>query len=163
MDLIAHASPRMSPGKSAQPRVVRGLAVGVLVLGLLAGCKQGNKSTPLAQPTDPVTLSSGLSYQVLATGSGDAAKSGDRVDVHYTGWLKDGTKFDSSRDRDQPFTFRLGAGQVIKGWDLGVEGMKEGEKRKLTIPPDLGYGAAGVGPIPPHATLTFEVELLNVH
>ena len=96
-------------------------------------------------------------------GEGPAAKSGDVVTVHYTGWLTDGTKFDSSLDRNQPFTFVLGQGQVIAGWEQGVAGMKVGGKRKLTIPPDLGYGARGAGGvIPPNATLVFEVELLQI-
>jgi FKBP-type peptidyl-prolyl cis-trans isomerase FkpA len=107
---------------------------------------------------------SGLIIEDLKEGTGDAAKKGDSVEVHYTGWLKkDGTKFDSSLDRKKPFTFPLGAGKVIKGWDEGVEGMKVGGKRKLTIPPDLGYGKKGFGDtIPPDATLVFEVELLKV-
>lgn len=111
-------------------------------------------------PTTP----SGLTYQDLAEGSGAAAKKGDEVSVHYTGWLMDGTKFDSSKDRDEPFEFPLGAGHVIKGWDEGVEGMKIGGRRKLTIPPSLGYGARGAGGvIPPNATLQFEVELLAIN
>ena len=109
-------------------------------------------------PTTP----SGLTYQELAEGAGAEAKKGAQVSVHYTGWLMDGTKFDSSKDRSEPFDFPLGAGQVIKGWDEGVAGMKVGGKRKLTIPPSLGYGARGAGgAIPPNATLVFEVELLE--
>ena len=99
----------------------------------------------------------------LQVGVGEAAVSGQSVTVHYTGWLLDGSKFDSSKDRAQPFTFPLGAGHVIKGWDQGVLGMKVGGVRKLTIPAELGYGARGAGGvIPPHATLVFEVELLKV-
>jgi FKBP-type peptidyl-prolyl cis-trans isomerase len=111
-----------------------------------------------------VTTKSGLQYEDLKVGQGDEAKAGKTVDVHYTGWLTDGKKFDSSVDRGQPFSFRLGGGQVIRGWDEGVAGMKVGGKRKLTIPPELGYGASGAGGvIPPNATLVFDVELLGVH
>ncbi|TVO78353.1 FKBP-type peptidyl-prolyl cis-trans isomerase [Sedimenticola selenatireducens] len=106
---------------------------------------------------------SGLKYDDLVEGEGDVAAAGQRVVVHYTGWLTDGSKFDSSLDRNDPFVFALGAGQVIRGWDEGVQGMKIGGKRKLTIPPQLGYGARGAGGvIPPNATLVFEVELLEI-
>jgi FKBP-type peptidyl-prolyl cis-trans isomerase len=106
---------------------------------------------------------SGLLYQDKTVGTGAAATSGHVVSVHYTGWLPDGTKFDSSRDRNEPFDFPLGAGHVIAGWDQGVAGMKVGGRRLLVIPPTLGYGAGGTGPIPPNATLVFDVELLGVH
>jgi len=110
-----------------------------------------------------VTTPSGLVYEELTVGAGAEAVSGKKVTVHYTGWLSNGTKFDSSKDRNDPFEFNLGQGQVIKGWDEGVAGMKVGGKRKLTIPPALGYGARGAGGvIPPKATLVFEVELLGV-
>ena len=106
----------------------------------------------------------GLKVEVLNEGNGAVAEAGQSVSVHYTGWLTDGTKFDSSVDRGQPFQFPLGAGRVIQGWDKGVQGMKVGEKRKLTIPPEMGYGARGAGGvIPPNATLVFEVELLGLN
>ena len=106
---------------------------------------------------------SGLIVEDINIGDGAAAAAGQKVTVHYTGWLTNGTKFDSSRDRNDPFVFPLGGGRVIKGWDEGVLGMKVGGKRKLTIPPALGYGARGAGSvIPPNATLVFEVELLGV-
>jgi FKBP-type peptidyl-prolyl cis-trans isomerase len=105
-----------------------------------------------------------LIIEDLSVGNGDEAVPGRTVIVHYTGWLTNGMKFDSSKDRYEPFDFRLGAGQVIRGWDQGVAGMKVGGKRKLTIPPELGYGSRGAGGvIPPNATLVFEVELLAVH
>jgi FKBP-type peptidyl-prolyl cis-trans isomerase FkpA len=105
----------------------------------------------------------GLKFTDDQIGTGTEASAGKTVSVHYTGWLLDGTKFDSSKDRNQPFSFPLGRGQVIKGWDEGVAGMKVGGKRTLVIPPDLGYGARGAGGvIPPNATLKFEVELLDV-
>jgi len=108
-------------------------------------------------------MPSGLRYQDVAQGQGAEAVAGRAVTVHYTGWLPDGKKFDSSRDHGQPFTFTLGAGQVIAGWDQGVEGMRVGGRRKLVLPPDLGYGAAGAPPdIPPGATLVFDVEVLDV-
>lgn len=120
-------------------------------------------SEPSASEGKEITTSSGLQYIDQAVGTGDTAKAGQTVSVHYTGWLTNGKKFDSSVDRGQPFSFRLGVGQVIKGWDEGVQGMKVGGKRKLTIPSNLGYGARGAGGlIPPHATLVFDVELLGV-
>jgi FKBP-type peptidyl-prolyl cis-trans isomerase FkpA len=116
------------------------------------------------------TTPSGLEFEDTLSGSGAQAKAGQRVKVHYTGWLYDptaansrGKKFDSSKDRGQPFSFSLGAGEVIRGWDEGVQGMQVGGTRVLTIPPELGYGARGAGGvIPPNAKLVFEVELLGV-
>ncbi|MBX3662395.1 MAG: FKBP-type peptidyl-prolyl cis-trans isomerase [Burkholderiales bacterium] len=108
-----------------------------------------------------ITLASGLIIEDLVTGDGAEASAGQEVTVHYTGWLTDGRKFDSSKDRNDPFVFPLGGGRVIRGWDEGVQGMKVGGTRKLTIPPALAYGARGAGGvIPPNATLVFEVELL---
>ena len=106
---------------------------------------------------------SGLEIEDQIVGDGDEAAAGQTVEVHYTGWLTDGTKFDSSHDRNQTFSFKLGAGQVIAGWDQGVAGMKIGGARKLTIPADLGYGERGAGGvIPPGATLVFKVELIGL-
>ena len=110
-----------------------------------------------------MTTDSGLIIEDLNVGAGDEARAGQTVSVHYTGWLTDGRKFDSSKDRGQPFKFRLGGGEVIAGWDEGVQGMKVGGTRVLVIPAELGYGARGAGGvIPPNATLMFEVELLGV-
>ena len=104
-----------------------------------------------------------LEIEDQIVGEGDEAVAGQTVEVHYTGWLTDGTKFDSSLDRDQTFSFKLGAGQVIAGWDQGVAGMKVGGARKLTIPPEMGYGERGAGGvIPPNATLVFKVELIGL-
>jgi FKBP-type peptidyl-prolyl cis-trans isomerase len=112
---------------------------------------------------DIVTTPSGLQYVEIVEGTGAMPESGQKVTVHYTGTLTDGTKFDSSRDRNQPFSFRIGVGQVIKGWDEGVGTMRVGGQRKLIIPPDLGYGARGAGGvIPPNATLLFDVELISL-
>ncbi len=122
-------------------------------------------SASLAEDTDreTITTSSGLQYQVLKTTDGELAKAGQMVKVHYTGWLTDGTKFDSSVDRGEPLEFKLGAKQVIAGWDEGVTGMKVGEKRRLVIPSKLAYGKRGAGGvIPPDATLVFEVELVGI-
>jgi FKBP-type peptidyl-prolyl cis-trans isomerase FkpA len=108
------------------------------------------------------TTKSGLQYQDLTVGSGPEAKAGQQVTVHYTGWLTNGTKFDSSKDLNDPFVFQLGAGHVIKGWDEGVAGMKVGGKRKLVIPANLGYGSRAIDVIPANSTLVFDVELLGV-
>jgi len=108
-----------------------------------------------------ITTPSGLKYLDMVEGSGDTPTAGQTVTVHYTGTLEDGSKFDSSRDRGTPFKFKLGAGQVIKGWDEGIASMKVGGRRQLIIPPDLGYGSRGIGPIPPNSTLIFDVELLK--
>jgi FKBP-type peptidyl-prolyl cis-trans isomerase len=124
----------------------------------------GSFAAELGVDTTKMTrMPSGLKYQDVTQGQGTEAVAGRAVTVHYTGWLPDGKKFDSSRDHGQPFTFTLGAGQVIAGWDQGVEGMRVGGRRKLVLPPDLGYGAAGAPPdIPPGATLVFDVEVLDV-
>jgi FKBP-type peptidyl-prolyl cis-trans isomerase FkpA len=104
-----------------------------------------------------------MKIEKIISGVGDSPKRGDTVTVHYTGWLVDGTKFDSSVDRDEPFAFALGTGQVIQGWDEGVANMRVGDKARLTIPPELAYGEAGYpGAIPPNAMLIFEVELLSI-
>ena len=129
----------------------------------LAQDKKPGASGPTKVTGAPTKMPSGLEYWDIKAGTGPVAQSGQKVKVHYTGWLTNGKKFDSSVDRGQPFEFMLGAGQVIKGWDQGVAGMKVGGKRQLKIPPDLGYGAAGAGGvIPPNATLIFDVELLGV-
>jgi FKBP-type peptidyl-prolyl cis-trans isomerase len=118
--------------------------------------------TPPAPSANAVTTASGLIYDDLQVGDGTTAQPGNTVSVNYTGWLEDGTKFDSSLDRGQPFEFTLGAGGVIAGWDEGVTGMRENGTRLLIIPPELGYGATGSGTIPPNATLIFEVQLIDV-
>jgi FKBP-type peptidyl-prolyl cis-trans isomerase len=137
----------------------------IMMLALTPAIGLGGTMTASDKGPDAnaVTTASGLKYIDQVVGTGDLAVAGKTTSVHYTGWLENGTKFDSSVDRGQPFSFRLGAGQVIKGWDEGVQGMKVGGKRKLTIPANLGYGSRGAGGvIPPNATLVFDVELLGV-
>ena len=137
---------------------------------LLSACARTEQAEETAQQNAPstsdapvVATSTGLKYQDLKVGDGPEAVSDKTVEVHYTGWLETGAEFDSSLKRDEPFSFRLGAGEVIEGWDQGVAGMKVGGKRKLIIPSELGYGQEGAGDaIPPGATLIFEVELLDV-
>jgi FKBP-type peptidyl-prolyl cis-trans isomerase len=121
-----------------------------------------NASAPSKVSGAGTTLANGLQFWELKTGSGATAGPGKTVIVNYTGWLTDGTKFDSSLDRNQPFSFVLGTGSVIRGWDLGVAGMQMGGKRQLRIPSELAYGPRGMGSIPPNATLIFDVELLDV-
>jgi FKBP-type peptidyl-prolyl cis-trans isomerase len=169
---------KMNCGGNGVQRPSRGHALGLLVamcslVLLVAGC--GSKQeTPTEKPAQGQSVShatpqpgqsvSELKIEDVKVGTGDEAVAGKAVTVHYTGWLTNGTKFDSSKDRGEPFRFQLGVGQVIKGWDQGVAGMKVGGVRKLTIPPSLGYGANGAGSdIPPNATLVFEVELMGVN
>ena len=144
--------------------IVVALILIIAVAAYFIAMNQKEKDLALESiPTDMITTATGLQYQDLVVGNGAEAKAGEVVRVHYTGWLEDGTKFDSSLDRGQPFEFTLGLGKVIQGWDEGVAGMKVGGKRKLVIPPDLAYGSSGAGSvIPPNATLVFEVELLEV-
>ena len=148
---------------------MRPLALFLATATLLAGC--GSSRTGIPDPAmnsyDPklnVNLATmtksptGLYVQELAPGAGSPAAKGDAISMHYTGWLPDGKKFDSSRDRGKPYGFVLGRGEVIRGWDEGVEGMMVGGRRKLVIPATLGYGEHGSGPIPPNSTLVFDVE-----
>ncbi len=125
---------------------------------------QMTDSNPSAASNDKkaTTTDSGLQYTDIVEGTGALPQKGQVVTVHYTGTLQDGTKFDSSRDRGEPFKFKIGVGQVIKGWDEGVSTMKVGGRRQLVVPPQLGYGSRGIGPIPPNSTLIFDVELLKV-
>jgi FKBP-type peptidyl-prolyl cis-trans isomerase len=140
-----------------------------LSIALLAQTKKPAKipakkaDGPTAVSGKPVTTATGLQYWEIKKGTGKLAQASKTVSVHYTGWLTDGKEFDSSRDAGDPIQFQLGIGQVIKGWDEGIAGMKVGGKRQLRIPPALGYGARGFGSsIPPNATLVFDVELMDV-
>jgi peptidylprolyl isomerase len=161
--------------KRNRQRIIIGIIIGIIVvvIGYLVYRDYTNKkqaypigtldSTPPAPSANAITTASGLIYEDLQVGDGDTAATGDTVSVNYTGWLEDGTKFDSSLDRGQPFEFSLGAGQVIPGWDEGVVGMRVNGTRLLVIPPDLAYGSSGSDPlIPPNATLTFEVQLVSI-
>lgn len=135
--------------------IIYSLIILVVVVGVYLVVNQNNLD-------NKNIMADKLKIEDIEAGDGQEAKKGDKVSVHYTGTLTDGTKFDSSHDRDTAFSFTLGAGQVIEGWDKGVAGMKEGGKRKLTVPPEMGYGSKSVGPIPADSTLIFEVELLEV-
>jgi FKBP-type peptidyl-prolyl cis-trans isomerase FkpA len=148
------------------------LLIMIILLGLVVvysivqnGSSDDMTNLPMVDPDiEIVTTSSGLQYQEIEIGTGQIAKAGDSVSVHYTGWLEDETKFDSSVDRNTPFDFDLGAGAVIRGWDEGVQGLAVGGKRLLIIPSELGYGPSGAGGvIPPNATLIFMVELLDIN
>ena len=152
--------------KSNRNKVIAISMIGLLAVVAVAyvlASSLGSSGRPAGPPGTEVTTASGLKYIDEVVGDGKSPSTGKMVSVHYTGTLENGTKFDSSYDRGQPYTFPIGTGRVIKGWDEGVMTMKEGGKRKLIIPPGLGYGERGFPPnIPPNATLTFEVELVKV-
>lgn len=160
--------------RERRKRIRNGFTIFLMVAGLAAvlyvlfgnsptGGETSVENTFIDPNVEVITTASGLQYQDLVVGDGETAVAGNTVRVHYTGWLLDGTKFDSSKDRGEPFSFPLGAGRVIAGWDEGVAGMQVGGKRLLIIPAALGYGERGAGGvIPPGATLIFEVELLGI-
>jgi peptidylprolyl isomerase len=141
--------------------VIALVGLGALLFIIFSGGRS-SKPTATPGPDGAVTTPSGLKYSDEVVGTGESPRTGQNVTVHYTGTLENGTKFDSSVDRGQPYSFRIGTGSVIKGWDEGVMTMKVGGKRKLIVPPDLAYGTSGRPGIPPNATLIFEVELLGV-
>jgi FKBP-type peptidyl-prolyl cis-trans isomerase FkpA len=153
------------------PNLLRATFAALITLAVAANAADqpgAGGETEAAPVSQRVKLTSGLQYEDVRVGTGPTARAGNRVTVHYTGWLKTrdgstGRKFDSSRDHNEPFTFQLGGGQVIEGWDEGVQGMQVGGMRKLIVPSRLGYGANGAPPsIPPNATLLFDVELLEI-
>jgi FKBP-type peptidyl-prolyl cis-trans isomerase len=155
--------------------LIIGLVAVIVLIGGVYYFSQADEVAKTAGGSSTAALSSetnnqtnfdiqGMKIEILQQGTGEAVKNGDKVTVNYVGTLEDGTKFDSSIDRGQPFVFTPGEGSVIKGWELGVVGMKVGEKRKLTIPPEMAYGSQGAGGvIPPNATLTFEIDLLAIN
>ena len=170
--IVAQVSSRDSAIASEMPTTEATTITEVQSQGLIAEAskpvtqtteEKSNMSMPERTGPERIRMTeSSLQYVDEVEGTGVSPKKGQTVTVHYTGTLTDGTKFDSSRDRGQPFEFKIGVGQVIKGWDEGVGTMKVGGRRQLTIPPGLGYGARGIGPIPPNSTLLFDVELLKV-
>ncbi len=158
------AAPAAGSGETAGGQTASGMGDGSEgQANAPASSPSGHAASGAAAGANMTTTASGLKYEELVAGTGATPKAGQTCSVHYTGWLTNGNKFDSSRDRGQPFTFPIGQGAVIKGWDEGVMGMKVGGKRKLMVPPDLAYGAQGFPPvIPPNSELVFEVELLGV-
>lgn len=150
--------------------VLGGVLVIIIIIGSVVVLASGSSDGKTASPTptgvsksSPAAVSKDLKIEDLTVGAGAEATAGKKVSVNYAGTLTDGTKFDSSYDRNQPFEFTLGSGQVIQGWDQGVQGMRVGGKRRLTIPPSLGYGSQATGKIPADSTLVFEIELLSVN
>ncbi len=161
--VVAQFSSRSEAIADTMPKQSMADLVADLVVSEGAKMKSTTPTPKKTMSENTTTTASGLQYVELVEGTGASPKAGQKVTVHYTGTLEDGTKFDSSRDRNDPFSFQIGIGQVIKGWDEGVMSMKMGGRRKLIIPSDLGYGARGAGGvIPPNATLIFDVELLGI-
>jgi len=163
--VVSQVAGRTQAAIAANPSLSQPAAVNVTEQNVAEQVTE--QSTPqviaMAENANVVTTESGLQYVDEVVGTGAMPEAGQTVFVHYTGTLEDGTKFDSSRDRNQPFSFRLGTGQVIRGWDEGIATMRVGGQRKLIIPPELGYGSRGAGGvIPPNATLLFDVELLRI-
>ncbi|MBL7993076.1 MAG: FKBP-type peptidyl-prolyl cis-trans isomerase [Candidatus Kapabacteria bacterium] len=151
---------------STMNKIILSLIVSIAAVCVLVSCRKPVRDIAKlekVQIMDTIKTASGLQYAEIHEGTGATPKAGQRVTVHYTGVLENGVKFDSSVDRDEPFTFKLGVGQVIEGWDEGVASMKQGSKRRLIIPSNLAYGPRGIaGAIPPNATLIFDVELLKI-
>jgi peptidylprolyl isomerase len=154
--------PELGLGEEGAPGLIPGNATLILQVELVDILEKGPNAPEDVSDSDYTETESGLKIYDLEEGTGDAVQQGQAVRVHYTGWLEDGTKFDSSYDRGEPFEVVVGIGQVIPGWDEGLTGMKEGGRRQLVIPPELAYGEQGSGSIPPNATLIFDIELIGI-
>lgn len=163
MDEINNSIPEEKTGFANKKIIIMAIIAALAMTGAYVIWNNYQTAPAPEKPAGGVAVkANNMNMETLQAGQGPEAKAGDLVTVHYTGTLTDGTKFDSSLDRGTPFSFTLGAGQVIKGWDMGVAGMKAGEKRKLTIPADMAYGDRAIGSIPANSTLVFEVEMIKI-